>query len=365
MNVVLDMNPAVMTAAGTGRYARELLAALRRRSDVSVRPVTSTGRASDRPVPRILNGLVREAWYYPFGLARRARDQEADVVHTPAVFSPRIPDRPLVLTVHDLLPFSYPELFPPAVIAHSRLAWGSALRGAERVIAASEYTRCEVIDMFGLEPARVRVTPWGVSERFRPEPADRDWLASRFDIDLPYLLCVGTLEPRKNLRGVLQAFRQLSAAVEDCTLVIVGGRGWRNDSFEAELARDAGRVRLTGFVTDDELVRLYSSAAVFVYPSLYEGFGLPVLEAMACGTPVVTSRTTSMPEAAGDAALLVDPTDTAAIAAAAEEVLTSPTRADALRERGLARARERTWDACADATVQTYRAAVADYRSSR
>jgi glycosyltransferase involved in cell wall biosynthesis len=305
--------------------------------------------------------VAREAWYYPLGLARRAAALSADVVHTPAAFSPRIPDRPLVLTVHDLLPFRYPELFPAVVVAHSRLTWGYALRRAQRVVTGSEATRRELVEIFGLDRGRVAVTPYGVGEQFRPQPAEPGWLASRFGIDAPYVLCVGTLEPRKNLRGVLEAFRRLSATVEDCLLVIAGGRGWRNEQFDAELAQGADRVRLTGFVSDEELVGLYSSAAVFLYPSLYEGFGLPVLEAMACGAPVVTSTTSSLPEAAGGAALLVDPGDPAAIAAAAAEVLTSPAWAGELREKGLARARERTWDACAAATVEVYREAVADY----
>jgi glycosyltransferase involved in cell wall biosynthesis len=356
--VGLDMNPALMSEAGTGRYPRELLTALRRRPDVDVHPITSMGRRARGTGSRILQGLVREGVYYPFGIARKARALGVDLVHCPAAFSPWVRDRPLVLTVHDLLPFRYPELFQRVVVTHARLTWGATLRRSRRALTGSAHTRGELIELFDLDPECVVVTPYGVSERFRPEPPDPEWLARRFGIDRRFVLCVGTLEPRKNLPGVLRAYRLLSETVDDCLLVIAGGRGWRNESFEAELAQSSRGVRLTGFVKDDELVRLYAAAACFVYPSLYEGFGLPVLEAMACGAPVVTSDSTSLPEVAGDAALLVDPRDTRAIASAAEEILSSAERAAELRARGLRRAAEHSWDACAEATVGAYRAAI-------
>jgi alpha-1,3-rhamnosyl/mannosyltransferase len=146
----------------------------------------------------------------------------------------------------------------------------------------------------------------------------------------------------------------LAESVPDCVLVVAGGRGWRNSEFERELGRHAGRVVVTGFVSDEELVRLYSGAAVFLFPSLAEGFGFPVLEAMACGAPVVCSDRTSLPEVVGDAGLLADPEDDAALAAACERVLSEDGLAERLRERGLERAAGYSWERCANATVGAY-----------
>ena len=360
MLVGFDLTPAYMTGAGTGRYPRELMEALERRDDVCVTALSATSRSPRGRVSRIGQGLIREGLYYPFLLARRARERAVDLVHCPAAFSPRVPDRPLVLTVHDVLPFRYPELFPRVVVAHSRLVWRRAIARAQRVITGSTHTRDELVELLGARPERVAVTPYGVSERFRPGSPDRDRLAERFGIDGRFVLAVGTLEPRKNLVTALRAFERVAEAVPDCLVVVAGGQGWRNEQFETELGRGAGRARLTGFVSDEDLVALYQAADCFVYPSLYEGFGLPALEAMACGTPVVTSDTTSLPEVVGDAGICVPPLDVEAVAGAVTRVLTEPELADDLARRGLERARARTWDTCAEATVGVYREAMAD-----
>ena len=358
MIVGFDLTPAVMSGAGTGRYPRELLAALSRRGDVTVAQLAASRRRGTGVPSRIAQGLWREGGWYPRALARRARQAGADVVHVPAAFAPRVPDRPVVLTIHDVLPFRYPELFPRVVVAYSRLTWRSAARRAARVITGSEHTRGELVELLGVPAERVVVTPYGVDARFRPQEPDRDLLAKRFGIDRPYVLCVGTLEPRKNLVTALRAFAGI-AGETDALLVVAGGAGWGNEVFERELPNAPERVRLTGYVSDEELVSLYSGAGCFLFPSLYEGFGLPVLEAMACGAPVVTGDTSSLPEAAGDAALMVPPSDVDAVADAVLRVLTDDALAADLRRRGLERAAARTWDACAAATVDVYRAAVA------
>ena len=258
-----------------------------------------------------------------------------------------------MITIHDLLPLRYPELFPRVTVAHSRTSWKGAARRAARVITGSEHTKGELVELLGVEPARVAVTPYGVSPRFRTMDVDAAWLRERFGIDRRYVLCVGTLEPRKNMVGALRAFREVARTVDDVLLVLVGGGGWRNAEFEAELG-DRDRLCLTGHVSDEELARLYAGASCFLYPSLYEGFGLPVLEALASGTPVVTSDRASLPEVVGDAGLSVSPQDVDALADAVTRVLTDPDLAADLRRRGLARAALRTWDSCAAATVAVY-----------
>ena len=347
------MTPAAVSPAGVGRYPRGLLPALRQVDGVELE-VLSAGRRRGKTVARrVLDGVVREGIYYPFGLAAVARGRGVDLVHCPAPFGAVVRDRPLVMTVHDLIALRRPELFSRTIALQLRLAARIHLRRADRILTGSRHTRSELVELAGIDPGRVVVTPYGVEGRFRPVGRDASWLAERFGVGSRYVLCVGTLEPRKNLVGALRAFGRL--AVDDCVLVVAGGRGWRNEAFERELRRQPGRVVLTGFVSDEELVRLYSGAELFLFPSLSEGFGFPVLEAMACGAPVVSSDRTSLPELVEGAGLLADPEDDDALAAACERVLSEPALAAELRERGFERATAYSWQACAEATMGVYR----------
>jgi glycosyltransferase involved in cell wall biosynthesis len=343
LRVALDMTPALVSPAGVGRYAEGIRSALERRPDVQVEALGAPARGG-----RLARGLAREGLWYPLLLRRRAQAVGAQVVHCPAPYGPRLGGLPLVLSAHDLLPLSRPDLFTRTMTAHMRHVSVRHLRKADRVLCGSDHVRGELVELAGVAPERISVTPYGVDESFRPVPGESG---------TPYVLCVGTLEPRKNLAGGLRAFQR--GAPPEARLVIVGGQGWRNEAFERELGARGDRVTLAGRVSQDELVRLYSGAACFLFPSLAEGFGFPVLEAMACGAPVVTSNTTSLPELAGEAALLVDPTDEEAIADALGRVLEDPGLAQRLRERGLDRSALYSWDACGDATVAAYREAIA------
>jgi glycosyltransferase involved in cell wall biosynthesis len=358
MTVGFDITPSLVSPAGVGRYPRELLAALRRSPEVSVEVLAAARRAPRGRLSRVAQGLVREGLYYPFGLSRRARRSNVDLVHCPGPFTPRVRDRPLVMTVHDVLPLRHPELFTRTIVAHMRLVTSAFLRRADRILTGSRHTRNELVELLGLAGDRIDVTPYGVDERFRPVERDSDWLERRLGLRGRYVLCVGTLEPRKNLRAALRAFRLVADEVADCALVVAGGRGWRNELFERELDRASERVVLTGYLEDEELVRLYSGADCFLFPSLSEGFGFPVLEAMACGAPVVSSDRTSLPEVVGDAGVLVDPEDVEGQAAAVMRLLSEPELAGDLRRRGLERSSRFSWDACAASTLESYRRAL-------
>ena len=342
MRVAFDWTHAELNQTGLGRYPRDLRRAL---TGVEVLPLTAPRLGN-----RIAQGLAREAAYYPALLARAARRAGADVLHLPTPAPARGGGLPLVVTIHDLLPLRMPELFTRETRAHTRL-YLPFVRRATRILTNSEWTRREVIDLLGVPEHRVVATPFGIDDRFAPLPGDPE----RFGLRQPYVLSVGTLEPRKNLVGVLRAFRRLGR--DDVQLAIVGGRGWHREALERELADSIDRVRVLGFVDDDDLVGLYSGAACFVFPSLAEGFGFPPLEAMACGAPVVTSDRAALPEVTGDAALHVDPMRPEAIAEAIARVLDEPELADDLRRRGVERARGFTWAACAEKTVSAYREA--------
>lgn len=359
--VGFDLTHARLNRTGLGRYPSELATALRARPSVRLVALNAVREPSSSPAGRIAQGLVREGIYYPAGLARAGRRGGAQVLHAPTPAAVRGAGLPLVVTVHDLLPLRMPRLFTRQTQLHTRL-YTPFVRRATRVITPSLYTRSEVIELLGMPEERVIAIPEGAGEQFVPVDVDRDGLRADFDIDGPYVLCVGTLEPRKNLTTALRVFRRVSDVVADAQLVIVGGRGWRNEDFEAELGRGtaARRLRLTGFVSDERLVELYAGAACFLFPSLGEGFGLPPLEAMACGAPVVMSDRPALPEIAGDAALTAAPLDVEALAAHVITVLQDSALAGSIRAVGLELARSFTWARTAAETERVYREALAE-----
>lgn len=319
LRVGVDVSPLELTGAGTARYLRKLLDAI---EGVDVLRYSFPG--ASRPAK-----VVRDTVWYLGVLPRRAARDHVDVLHCPGHRGPLGSRVPLVLTVHDLAVLRHPETFNRWTRTYSRVVLPRLARSAARVIAVSDFTAREAVELLGVDEERVRVIPHGVEAPFTPDgpKADGD-----------YVLAVGTLEPRKNLARLAEAARL--AGVE---LRVAGAPGWGSVD-----------VQSSGYVDDDELARLYRGAAALVYPSLYEGFGLPVLEAMASGTPVVTSAGTAPAELADGAAVLVDPLDPEAIAAGIREAVR---RREELRAAGLERAKGFTWAAAARATVEVYREA--------
>lgn len=325
MRIAVDTTPLRLTAAGTARYLTNLLVRIEPGHDVRRVAFGGAGKASV---------LARELGWYPFALGRL---DGVDVLHCPTYYGPLRPRVPLVVTVLDLSVWRFPELFPRWTrTAAPRLA-PRVLRAAQRILAISEFTKRELVEVLGVPEEKVAAVPLAVEpELFRPDgPAAEG----------EYVLAVGTLEPRKNLARLAEATRRLGVELR-----VVGAAGWGG------VGAGGDGVRWLGRVGDDELARLYRGAAVLAYPSLYEGFGFPILEAMACGAPVVTSRGGSTEEVAGEAAVLVDPLDTAAIAAGIDE---ARSRREELRARGLARAAAFSWDETARRTVEVYREAAA------
>jgi glycosyltransferase involved in cell wall biosynthesis len=319
VRVGVDTSPLVQTRAGTARVVRGLLGALRGRPDLELELLSFGG-------PGRVASVLRDAVWYPAGLKRRTA--ALDVLHCTTFRGPVGAAVPAVVTVHDLAILRAPEAFPRWHRLYGKAGLERVLCAADAVVAVSEFTRSEVIELADVPQERIRVVPNGVDAVFTPD-------GPRAEGD--YVLAVATLEPRKNLRRAVEAARE--AGVE---LRVVGARGW-------------GGVAVPGWVgevPDAELAALYRGARCVVYPSLYEGFGLPVLEAMACGAPVVTSRATAMEEVAGGAAVLVDPVDTSSIAAGIAEAVA---RRDELVSAGGARAREFTWDRAADAVEALWR----------
>jgi glycosyltransferase involved in cell wall biosynthesis len=355
------MTPAVLAIAGVGRYTTELAGALARTPGVELERLGFPGLGDGDPVRRRATRVARSLAYYPVTLSRQAARRRVELVHCPGPVAALRTGLPLVLTIHDMLPWRYPEMFGRVAVARQRLLVGRVARSADRILVGAEYTRRDVVEYLDVSPRRVEVVPHGVDARFTPRQTDPLRLAHRFGIPPgPFVLWVGTLEPRKNLASLLRAFALVRRRAPETSLVLVGEWGLADAEVERDLDQLGRSVIRPGFVTDEELSILYSATTCFVFPSLYEGFGLPPLEAMACGAPVIASDRSSMPEVVGDGGLLVDPTDTDALADAIESVVLSPERAAELRRAGLARAREFTWARTASLTVATYRAALAD-----
>ncbi len=297
----------------------------------------------------------------PVALALELRRRPVDVLHVQFTAPPfcRVP---VVATIHDLSFEHLPETFTRRGRFQLRLTVRSTAQLAARVATASDYSRQDLIRTYGLRPEKIAVTYYRVDSRYTPNPAsDKETPEARrrFRIERDFVLAVGSLQPRKNLVRLIHAYARLRAEQEGFAhqLVIVGRPLWLFREVFAAIERQpwARDIIVTGYVADEELPVLYRAAAVLVYPSLLEGFGLPPLEAMACGTPVVASSTSCFPEILGDAAVLVDPYDEVALARAILTSVSDERLRGQLREAGLARARRFTWRATAEKTLALYR----------
>jgi glycosyltransferase involved in cell wall biosynthesis len=318
----------------------------------AVRVVRVPVDASKKPA-RIAAELTR--------LPRLAAGQEVDLLHSFGTTSPLHGPRPRLVTVHDLIYHHHPGDFPLASRLGLELLVPLGAKRADRVLVPSEATRADVVRHCRVYPDRVDVTPLGPGmASFEPTPEAE--LRRRLDLGAaPVVLTVSPPLPHKNLDRLLEAHARLGALDPAPLLVLVGHAGREGDRMRALMdelgVRD--RVRVTGWISDEDLEGLYRMADCCAYPSLYEGFGLPVLEAMLRGTPLACSNATSLPEVAGDAAETFDPRDPAAIAAAVERVLTDRGRAAELVERGRARAELFSWERTARATLAAYERALA------
>lgn len=310
--------------------------------------------------------IARIAWEQLVLPALRPR-LGIDLLHATGYVAPLAWQGPLVVTVCDLSFIRFPQLFNRGNRLYLRLLTALTTRRARKVLTISEHTRRDVIQLLHLPPERVVTTYCGVGASFRPLPP-AEIQAYRRARGLPerFILYLGTLEPRKNLPTLIRAYARLrSAGVGGHTLVLAGAPGWQHEAISRLLVahRLGEHVRLLGYVDPEELALCYNAADLFVYPSLYEGFGLPVLEAMACGTPVVSSNAASLPEVVGEAGLLVDPLDESQLAEAIGRALNDAGLRARLRQAGLERARRFSWTAMAEQTLDIYQQelAVASY----
>ena len=285
--------------------------------------------------------------------------RELKLLHATDHHIPHIQGVPVVATVMDLIPLLHPEWVRQDLPRLKNWLFTRNIRSADHIITISEYSKQDLIQNLGLAPEQVSVTPLGVEECYfeRIEAQQAEATLQRYGLEPGFFLFVGTLQPRKNLQGVLQAFAQLPKALRQRhKLVVVGRDGWGNEDLLPQLRalQARGEGCWLEYLPRQQVMALLQRAAALVFPSFYEGFGLPVIEAFASACPVITSCTTSLPEVAADAAWLVEPRDSSAIAAAMQDVLANPVLREQRIEAGLARARTFTWQACAERTLEVY-----------
>jgi glycosyltransferase involved in cell wall biosynthesis len=369
MRICVNASPAVHHIAGLGRYTQELMAALldvdseneyvafyNRPSEALVEPPL------DR-LPHLTTNLDTKPWRMSALVAHFTRISQdrmfrgIDLFHATDHLLPRLVRAKSVFTLHDLVFRFYPHTHKPLNRWFLTLMMPRFLRAADAVIAVSESSKKDAVRIYGIDEAKITVIYEGVSPHFRgASPEAISAVRHKYGLPDEFILSLGTIEPRKNLTALLEAYHHLRNDGSSLGLVIVGKKGWLYSGFFNRM-RELGlenNIVFPGFVPDEDLPALYSAAALFVFPSLYEGFGLPVLEALACGAPVIASNASSLPEVAGEAALLVDPSSVEALVRAAREALSNGRLREHLQERGPKQAAKFNWQRAARETLAVY-----------
>jgi glycosyltransferase involved in cell wall biosynthesis len=361
---------------GIGTYIRNILRQLARLDRETEYLLLCQGRDTDvatllghnfQPfIDRSMPYSAREQFSIPIELARL----KADVFHEPHYVLPPLTLCRSVVTIHDCIHLMFPQYLPSRFAhAYARTQMWAAVKRSNRILTVSEASKRDILRFFDVPPEKIDVIYNGIDDRFRDVPAEEEMVrvAERYQLYGDFALYAGNVKPHKNLDRLIEAFHLVHHDLDHVRLVVIGDE----ISKSAGLRRAVHRyhlhkhVRFLGYVPDATLAVLYRLAAVFVFPSLYEGFGLPPLEAMASGCPVVTSNVSSLPEVVGDAAVLVDPTDATAIADGIRRVLTEPSIREELRARGLQRAHEFSWERSVQRIRQIYGEVAADGPVSR
>lgn len=363
MRIGLDISICAFNQAGNARYAQSLLQALQKQAEkesLTIVPLSLPAplQAIDSGIKRKVVTLFWETIYAPFLLPALARSHKLDLLHLTAPMPIGKAPCPVVTTIHDMIPILFPQWYSFITGTRLRRWMNRAVQGSTHFITDSDSTTRDLKQYFKPQKpiTRIYLGSYLTMPPDSAEKAIKDSAPLHFT-NQPYILSVGTLEPRKNLATVLDAYKMLLNQVELAPdLLIVGAKGWLTD-IEARTQQlgITDHVKLTGFVTDKELQTLYQQATMLVYPSLYEGFGIPPLEAMSSGCPVITSNASSLPEVVADAGILIDPTDTNALSDAMQHLLTHPAQASLLREKGYRQAARFSWARCAEETVAVYR----------
>ena len=373
MQIAFNATALLSPLTGIGQYSHQLALGLQQLDDVTANFFYASGWSREcrtKPLPRVTTIKNWVHWLLPnsYGVARTLQQRQFskgtnrtrnDIYHEPNFLAYKF-DGPSVITVHDLSWIRYPEMHPVERVRAMDKYFQPGLDRASLILTDSEFVKRELMDVFGIQPERIRPILLGVEALFHPRSTDdtRTVLLDHGLVHGQYLLAVGTLEPRKNLALELRAFMQLDPALRRrFPLVLVGMKGWHTSALEQQIAPlvAAGEIRLLGYLPREHLAKIIAGATTLIYPSIYEGFGLPPLEAMACGVPVITSNVSSIPEVVGDTGMMVDPQDVDGLTEAIKTLLTAPDVRENMAQKALARSAQFTWASCVNQTVDAYR----------
>jgi alpha-1,3-rhamnosyl/mannosyltransferase len=374
MRIALNARILQAPRTGIGHYLAELVTALAAEPDLELSLFHGWGWSAALPAAAMPGYSRLTPWLRRVPGAYQARRwleqrrfdqrqfQAIDLYHEPSLW-PLAFKGPTIITLHDLTHLHYPSTQPPARLKEIERRLAQGLRQARLILTDSQYVADEARQYFGLPAERFVVAPLGVAARFHPRSMERlhEVLKPHGVQAQEYFLCVGTLEPRKNLALALHAHKQLPGRMRQrFPLLIVGMAGWGRGQFSAELqkALACGHVRLLGYLPDEQVAQLVAGARALVFPSIYEGFGLPVLEAMASGTPVIVTRRSAMPEVAGAAGHYIEPDDVDGLRDAMSRLIDDQPHWLECREAGLLQARLFSWGRCATITAGAYRQAM-------
>ena len=379
MRIAIDYTAAVRQTGGIGRYTRNLIRALSRLDEENQYTLLVAGgwgggdglgswpeNFRTRTIP-LSDRWLHILWQrFRLPVPVQAFSGPVDLFHSPDFVLPPTGRAPAILTIHDLSFLRVPECYVPAFRRYLEGAVKRAVDRADWILADSESTHRDLVELMAVETDRVTVLYPGVESRFEEvrDPAVLERVRAEYGLPHRFVMGLSTLQPRKNFPGLVEGFRRLlrdhrgEAEFEDVQLVIVGGKGWMYEETLAAATKAEldGRVHLTGFAQDSDLPAVYSLAEVFAFPSWYEGFGLPVIEAMSCGTPVISADNSSLPEVVGEAGLLVDAADPNALASALARVLADEGLRSRLKAAGLQQAQRFRWSAAAEHLLALYQA---------
>ncbi len=374
MRIGIDVTSAITQGGGIGRYTRELIHALAKEDAnieyryFSAKPIApspipnsipQTNNSSYHPAPLNERWLYRLWYRAQLPIPVQWVTGKLDLFHSPDfVLPPTSGHIPTLLTVHDISFAFFPEVYPPNLVAYLNKVVPRSVQRATHILADSQATKDDLVRVWHVSPAKITVLYCGADPRFQPIRDEKQITAVRQKYHLgkqPYILSVGTVQPRKNYQMLIRAFAPI-AQEQPHNLIISGGKGWLYDEMLAEVGKQGlnGRVHFIGFVDDADLPALYSEAALFVMPSIYEGFGLPILEAMGCGTAVISSNVSSLPEVTGDTAVLISPNDQSAWTTAILDLLNNPTKQKQLIADGYEQIKQFSWQKSAQQLIQLY-----------
>ncbi len=350
---------------GIGSYTRELMQRMAQSPDIALQPFTYAGPMPPEMAASVVDAgdfqrqaLVSLTTGVPFRTMQKVLTVKVDLVHATDHYIPKLRGIPVVATLMDAIPLAHPEWVTYRFKRVKNELWRRSTHWAQHIITISEFSRTEIAHWFKIPEKRISVIPLGVDERWFaiPAPEEMERVRTKYQLPAQFFLAVGTLQPRKNIGTLIAAHRMLPAALRrDVPLLVVGKAGWGCEEVVAQLKQgDGGALRWLQYVPDADMLPLLRQASALVFPSLHEGFGLPVLEAFAAGLPVIASNATAMPEVAGPGAVLVDPVVPGDWADAMRQLLLEGSRIDAMKICGRNRASHLTWTRTSEMTKSVY-----------